>query len=166
MSNRYCDLPVPASKQVAVSVWPIPVAVCTFFNSWWWTERPSETRTVSIQNKSICETCASSWFTIEILEIRRHRRENNIEKVAKWVELETTDWILLCQDLEQCLAVMNTVKDAWLLDVRKSAYQGRVCSVVFVCFFVILSVFYSVLQLILHIFLSERELWPHSENRA
>ena len=31
------------SKQSAVSVWQMPVAVCTVSNSWWWTERPSET---------------------------------------------------------------------------------------------------------------------------
>jgi hypothetical protein len=34
---------VPASKQVAISVWHMPVAVCTVLNSWWWTERPSKT---------------------------------------------------------------------------------------------------------------------------
>ena len=34
---------VPASKQTAVSVWQMPVAVCTVLNSWWWKERPSET---------------------------------------------------------------------------------------------------------------------------
>jgi hypothetical protein len=42
---------VPASKQVAVSVWHKPVAVCTALNSWWWTERPSETRTALRKNK-------------------------------------------------------------------------------------------------------------------
>ena len=35
----------------AVSVWQMPVAVCTVLNSWWWTERPSETCRVSFQNK-------------------------------------------------------------------------------------------------------------------
>jgi len=39
------------SKQTAVSVWQMRVAVCTVFNSWWWTERPSETCRVSFQNK-------------------------------------------------------------------------------------------------------------------
>ena len=43
---------VPASKQAAVSVWQMPVAVCTVLNSWWWTERPSETCRVSFQNKT------------------------------------------------------------------------------------------------------------------
>ena len=42
---------VPASKQVAVSVWHIPVAVCTVLNSRWWTERPSETCRVSFQKE-------------------------------------------------------------------------------------------------------------------
>jgi hypothetical protein len=46
---RYCYL--LASKQVAVSVWHIPVAVCTVLNSWWWTERLSETRRVLFKNK-------------------------------------------------------------------------------------------------------------------
>jgi len=29
----------------------MPVAVCTVLNSWWWTDRPSETCRVSFQNK-------------------------------------------------------------------------------------------------------------------
>jgi len=42
-----------ASKQTAVSVWQMPVAVCTVLNSLWWTERPSET----------CRDIgASGWF--------------------------------------------------------------------------------------------------------
>jgi hypothetical protein len=41
----------PASKQTTVSVWHIPVAVCTVLNSWWWMERPSETCRVLNQNK-------------------------------------------------------------------------------------------------------------------
>ena len=49
MSNRYCCL--LASKQATVSVWHIPAAVCTVLNSWWWTEKPSETCSV-ISNKS------------------------------------------------------------------------------------------------------------------
>jgi hypothetical protein len=42
---------IPASKQAAVPVWHIPVAVCTVLNAWWWTERPSETCGVLFQNK-------------------------------------------------------------------------------------------------------------------
>jgi len=42
---------VAASKRTAVSVWQMPVAVCTVLNSWWWTERPSETCRVSFHNK-------------------------------------------------------------------------------------------------------------------
>jgi len=41
MSDRYCWLPV--SKQSTVSVWHMPIAVCTVLNSWWWSERPPET---------------------------------------------------------------------------------------------------------------------------
>jgi len=57
---NFCSL--LASKQTSVSVWHMPVAVCTVLNSWWWTERPSETRTVSFQNKIIWYTGASGWF--------------------------------------------------------------------------------------------------------
>jgi hypothetical protein len=42
--SRYCFL--LTSKQTAVSVWQMPVAVCTVLNSWWWTERSSETCSV------------------------------------------------------------------------------------------------------------------------
>ena len=53
---------VPASKQTALSVWHMPVAVCTVLNSCRWTERPSETCTVSFQNKIILYNGASGWF--------------------------------------------------------------------------------------------------------
>ena len=49
LSNRYCCL--LGSEQSAVSVWHMPVAVCTDLNCWWWTERPSETCRLSFQNK-------------------------------------------------------------------------------------------------------------------
>ena len=51
MSNRYCCL--LASKQTTVTVGHIPVVVgaCTVLNSWWWTERPSETCRMLFQNK-------------------------------------------------------------------------------------------------------------------
>ena len=42
---------VPASKQSAESVWHTPDAVCIVLDSWWWTERPSETCRVLLQNK-------------------------------------------------------------------------------------------------------------------
>jgi hypothetical protein len=49
LSNRYfCLL---ASKQTAVSVWHMPVAVCTVLYSWWWTEIPPETCRLLFQNK-------------------------------------------------------------------------------------------------------------------
>ena len=44
---RYCCL--LASKQTAVSVWHMHVAVCTVLNSWWWAEWPSETCRGSFQ---------------------------------------------------------------------------------------------------------------------
>jgi hypothetical protein len=74
MSNRNCYLlasgnemerqfhVVPASKQSALFVWHIPVAVCTVLNSWWWTERPSKTCRVLFQNKINLRYCASGWF--------------------------------------------------------------------------------------------------------
>ena len=58
--NRYWCL--FARKQTAVSVWHMPVPVCTVLNSWWWTERPSETCRVSFQNKIIWSIGASGWF--------------------------------------------------------------------------------------------------------
>jgi len=46
-----CQTDTAICKQSAVSVWHLPVAVCAVLNSWWWTERPSETCRVSFQNK-------------------------------------------------------------------------------------------------------------------
>jgi len=37
-----------ASKQTKVSVWKMPIVVCTVLNSWWWTERSSEKCSVFI----------------------------------------------------------------------------------------------------------------------
>jgi len=53
---------VSARKQTAVSVWQMPVAVCTVVNPWWWTERPSETCRVLFQNKIIWYIGASGWI--------------------------------------------------------------------------------------------------------
>jgi len=52
-----------------ISVWHMPVAVCTVWNSWWWTERPSETCKVLLQNKiNLIDTLVHLvGFTIEIL---------------------------------------------------------------------------------------------------
>jgi len=36
--------------------------VCTVLDSWWWTERPSETCRVLFQNKINLRYCASGWF--------------------------------------------------------------------------------------------------------
>ena len=61
LSNRYCCLfaswyevelcLIPTIKQTAVSLWHMPVAVCTILNYWWWTEKPSETCRVSFHNE-------------------------------------------------------------------------------------------------------------------
>jgi len=53
-----------ASKRTAVSVWQLPVAVCTVLNSRWWTERPSETCRMLLQNKIklIWYIGASGWI--------------------------------------------------------------------------------------------------------
>ena len=54
---------LPASRQQYLFV-----AVCTFFNSWWWTERQSETSTVSFKNKINFYTLVHLVaFTIEII---------------------------------------------------------------------------------------------------
>jgi len=51
-----------ACYQTAVSVWHVPVAVCTVLDSWWWTERPSKTCSMSFQNKIVWYIGASGWF--------------------------------------------------------------------------------------------------------
>ena len=55
LSQVYCVWQVVKIMTIilnnSVSVWHIPVAVCTVLNSWWWTERPSETRRVLFRNK-------------------------------------------------------------------------------------------------------------------
>ena len=59
---------VPASNQIAVSVWRMPVAICTVLNSWWWTERRSETCIVSFQRQNKFDTLVHLvGFTIETL---------------------------------------------------------------------------------------------------
>ena len=58
---------VPASKQSAESLWHIPDAVCTVLDSWWWTERPSETYRVLLQIKiNLTKLVHLVRFTIEI----------------------------------------------------------------------------------------------------
>ena len=83
MSNRFCWLLasgnemehlVPASKQPAESVSLLPDAVCIVLDSWWRTERPSETCRVLLQNKiSLRNWCKSLVFTIEIYHDARGR---------------------------------------------------------------------------------------------
>jgi len=72
MSYRLCWLlastirmelfhPDPASKQSAKPIWHKPIAVYTVLDSWWWTEKLSETCRVLFQ-KYIWEINASCWF--------------------------------------------------------------------------------------------------------
>ena len=57
-----------ASKQRAVSVLHKPVAVCTVLNSWWRTERPSETCRESFQNEiNLIHLVHLVGFTTEII---------------------------------------------------------------------------------------------------
>ena len=46
-----------ASNQSAESLWHTPDAVCTVLDSRWWTERPSETCRVLLQNKINLRNC-------------------------------------------------------------------------------------------------------------
>jgi hypothetical protein len=65
MSHRFVDYLLAGMRSrahwqvVNKPVWHIPDAVCTVLDSWWWTERPSETCRV-IFSKLL--NCASSWF--------------------------------------------------------------------------------------------------------
>jgi len=43
-------------------LWHIPDAVCTVLDSWWWTEKPSETCRALFQNKINLRYCAPGWF--------------------------------------------------------------------------------------------------------
>jgi len=65
MSYKFCWL--LASKQSAEPVWHIPDAVCTVLDSWWCTERPSETCRVLFQNKINLRHCASCWVCYGII---------------------------------------------------------------------------------------------------
>ena len=58
---------VPASKQTAVYVWQMPVAVCTVLNCWWWMERPSETFSVIPKYIKFDTLVHLVGFTIEII---------------------------------------------------------------------------------------------------
>jgi len=54
---------VAACQQAAREpVGHIPDAVWTVLDSWWWTERMSETCTVLFRNKINLRYCASGWF--------------------------------------------------------------------------------------------------------
>jgi len=53
---------VSKQPQNLYDIYLIPDAVCRVLDSWWWTERPSETCTVLFQNKINLRYCASGWF--------------------------------------------------------------------------------------------------------
>jgi len=53
---------VPAGRQLDEPEWDTPDAECTVLDSWWWRERPSETRRVLNQNKINLRYCASIRF--------------------------------------------------------------------------------------------------------
>ena len=72
-----------ASKQTAVSVWHMPVAVCTVWNSWWWTERSPETCRVLLQNKQFDTLVLLVGFTIEILYFNSIFTCYNFDSVIK-----------------------------------------------------------------------------------
>ena len=60
-SYRLCWL--LASKQSAKPVWHIPIAACRVIDSWWWTEKLSETCRILFQKYVyIWEISASRWF--------------------------------------------------------------------------------------------------------
>jgi len=77
---------VPASKQSAEAVWRIPDAVCTVLNSWWWTERPSETCRVLLQNKiNLRNWCI--WLVLLYKYITMHG-PINVNNISDVVTLE------------------------------------------------------------------------------
>jgi hypothetical protein len=53
---------VPWQQAATEPLWHTPDAVCTVLDSWWWTERPSESCSVLFQNKINLRYCASGWF--------------------------------------------------------------------------------------------------------
>ena len=65
-----------ASKQTEVSVWQMPVALCTVVNCWWWTERPSETCRVSLQNKR-----NSIHWCIWLVLLWKHQRSQKVRNI-------------------------------------------------------------------------------------
>jgi len=87
------------SKQTAVSVWQMHVAVCTVLNSWWWTERPSETcRVLQQADSSICLVAVCTvlncwWWTERPSETCRvlQQADSSICLVMYSLELLTMD---------------------------------------------------------------------------
>jgi len=121
ISLTYCCL-------LAVSVWHMPVAVCTVLNSWWWTERPFEACRVLLQyNKPyilmhlvgftivIILRCTALW-TSNITELikkfpalydSRLYRYNNLRKCRSSVTLVA---LSLCFSLDFKFATISPPK--------------------------------------------------------
>ena len=84
-------------KQTAVSVWQMPVAVCTVLKAWWWTERLSETCRGLFKNKIIWYIGASGWFFYRnilrctaLWTSKKKKRERIIDCVLQGLSLQDT----------------------------------------------------------------------------
>jgi hypothetical protein len=81
---------------LAVSVWHIPVAVCTVLNSWWWTERLSETCRVLYQINKFeklvhlvgCTIECTAYKYIRVYDARTYERQKNLNNSGS----ATMDW--------------------------------------------------------------------------
>jgi hypothetical protein len=101
MSSRYCYL--LATKQTAVPVWHIRIAVCTVLDSWW-TEKLSETCRVLSQKWNKFEKLLHLvGFTIEIYCDARYCERQSFSGVATQCRLVKLIWtfqidvLLLCK---------------------------------------------------------------------
>ena len=61
-SLRLCIQHVIQVLWLQAATEPVWQSVCTVLDSWWWTERLSETCRLSFQNKINLRYCASGWF--------------------------------------------------------------------------------------------------------
>jgi len=72
-----------AGKQPQTCTRHIPDAVCTVLDSWWWTERPSETCRVLFQNKINLRYCASGWSYYRNMS-RSYKRQISPYEICAW----------------------------------------------------------------------------------
>jgi hypothetical protein len=84
--------------QTDTAVWQMLVAVCTVLNSWWWTERPSETCTAPFQNKNKFDKLVQLvGFAIEIYyDARPCERQTSVVNIGFTIEIIITHF-LLCE---------------------------------------------------------------------